>query len=220
MAAGAAWPAYRWRLEQRRSDFAAKCRAARQAKQWPELAQVSAEWCDWDPNDGSAWLFAAEAAQATQDWQREADCLGRVPDADPRVVLGLMERMRLLFEELNRPLEAVDTCERILKIEPRASRAHSRLLFFYATSLQRQELMRCIRRAIVLRCEPPEAYVYLFGADWVVLGNVLSVNTHWLKAYPDHEPFLVARAVVIPGWRRTGRSILSIPTCRKPAIRR
>lgn len=172
-----------------------RCREASKSKQWDELERITTDWCRWDAANALAWVLAAEAAQGHHNCQRAAECLGRVPDSDPRAVPALVERMRLLFEELNQPLEAVATCERLLRIEPRTSRAHSRLIFFCAMSLQRQELVRRIRHAIAARSEPPEAYVYLFGADWLVFSNALAINTHWLEACPDYESFLVARAL-------------------------
>ena len=193
--AATAWPIHGWWLSHRRAALETRCRESLKSKRWDELEQLTADWCRWDANHAVAWVLAAQAAQGNRNWRRAAECLGHLPDSDPRTVPALVERMRLLFEELNQPLEAVATCERLLRIEPRASRAHSRLIFFYAMSLQRQELVRCIRRAIDVRSEPPEAYVYLFGADWLVFSNALAINTHWLESCPDYEPFLVARAL-------------------------
>jgi tetratricopeptide (TPR) repeat protein len=193
----ALWTGHGWWLRERRAGLATRCREAIAANRWDELQAVSADWCSWDADNAQAWLFAAQAAESRKDWPRVADYLGRLPDSDSRTVPALIERVRLLFEELNQPLEAVATCARILRIEPRASRAHSRLIFFYAMSLQRQEMVRCIRQAIAAGSEPPEAYVYLFGTDWIVLSNALSINSHWLKTDPDYEPFLVARAGLI-----------------------
>jgi tetratricopeptide (TPR) repeat protein len=164
---------------------------------WDELDKLAADWTSWDPANGPAWLFLAEAAKQKGDYQRTADCLGKLADDDPRVIPALMERMRICFEHLNQPLDAVATCERILRIEPQASRAHSRLVFFYAMSLQRQQLVRCLRRAIEARSEPPEAYVYLFGADWLYFSNALAINRHWLESHPDEEAFLVAQALLV-----------------------
>jgi len=191
------WRAYIWRLDQRRTALFAQCRTAMAEKHWDDLDAIATDWTEWDTENGYAWLFVADAATHKEDYARAAECLGMLADDDPKVVPALMERMRICFEHLNQPLEAVATCERILRIEPRASRAHSRLIFFYAMSLQRGKLMHCTRRAIKARAEPPDAYVYLFGADWLLFSNAMTVCSHWLESHPDVEPFLVAQAILV-----------------------
>lgn len=164
---------------------------------WDDLDTVATGWVEWDTENADAWLFLAEAAIRKDDYARAVTCLGMLSDEDPKVIPALIERVRICFEHLNQPLEAVATCERILRIEPRASRAHSRLIFFYAMSLQRRELVRSVRRAIEACAEPPDAYVYLFGADWLLFSNALTVNSHWLESHPEFEPFLVAQAALV-----------------------
>jgi tetratricopeptide (TPR) repeat protein len=120
--------------------------------------------------------------------------LGRLPDGDPLTLTALGDRADLLFGDLQDPREAARTCERILRLDPANGEAHRRLCFFYAATLQREKLAAQARRAIDLGCETPETYVYVVGSDWLTLSNTLSVNSHWLKASPEDELFLVAAA--------------------------
>ncbi len=192
--AGAAWPSYRWWSDYRTQAFKTDCQAAADSKDWERLEELTTRWLAWDGTNGFAWLFLAEAAQQQEDFERTAECLARLSDNDPKCVPALLARVELLFGKLNRPLDAASTCERILKINPRIATPHQRLIFFYSMTLERRKLVQQIRQSIELRREPPEAYVYVFLANVLKFSNGLSVTDRWLKQYPNHEPFLVAKA--------------------------
>ncbi len=188
------WPCYRWWLDCRAERFKGECKDAAQAKQWDRLEELASRWLKWDRQNGYAWLYLGEAAQRQGDFERTAECLNRLDDSDPKCVAALAERVDLLFAKLNRPLEAVETCKRMLRIEPRAGRAHQRLIFFYAMSVQRQAMVKQIRTAMDLQCEPPEAYVYLFTSNALNFSDGLFRVTTWLQQYPDDETLQVAQA--------------------------
>jgi len=105
----------------------------------------------------------------------------------------LFDRLGILLK-LDRVVEAEATCRRILKINPDADRAHSRLIYIYALSLRRQKLREQVLESLSRGCEPPEAYVYLFTAAQSRFSNGEDVNAGWVKQDPDNETFLVARA--------------------------
>jgi tetratricopeptide (TPR) repeat protein len=97
-----------------------------------------------------------------------------------------------MFGQLSQPAEAVQTLERILAINPGSCDAHQRLTFYYAITLQRMKTAAETRRTIEIGCDLPETYVYLMGADWLILANTESVNTRWLTENPGTELFSVA----------------------------
>ena len=76
-----------------------------------------------------------------------------------------------MFGQLSQPAEAVRTLERILAINPGSCDAHQRLTFYYAITLQRMKTAAETRRTIEIGCDLPETYVYLMGADWLILAN-------------------------------------------------
>lgn len=187
-------PVYRTWVEYRTESFKAECKSAASAKDWETLGNLAESWSAWDPESGDAWLYSAQAAQETGRLRAAVDFVDRVPDGDPRCVGALLQRVELLFRDLNEPREAAETCQRILRIDPRNHVAHQRLIFLSAMTLQRRDMVRQIRRAIELRAEPPEAYVYLVGADWLHFSNGYSANSHWLEGTPGDEAYEVARA--------------------------
>ncbi len=188
------WPAYRWWFNGQSKRFKASCIAASSAEMWERLDELTRQWLKMDRNNGDAWLLLAQAAQKLEDYELAADSLARLSDSDPKCILALVERVDLLLSIVNRPLEAVETCKRILSINESIPRAHEILIFFYSMSLQRQELRHYVRRSIELKCEPPDAYVFLITANTIKFSDGLDYNSLWLEQYPHHEPFLVAAA--------------------------
>jgi tetratricopeptide (TPR) repeat protein len=197
-AAAGARPVYRWWWNWRREAYGAECRTALSGRNWPELRRVAGEWSERDPLSADPWLYLAEAAQRNRDWQAAAEALAQIPDSDPKVAPALVELAKLEFGQLNRPRQGEEACLRLLRIGPRASFAHQRLIQYYALSLQREKLVKQIRFAVEEQREPPEAYVYLLLLDTLRMGNGVEVNEYWLEAHPDEELFLVARAIQVP----------------------
>lgn len=181
--------------EQRSKDFARRCRKHREAKDWETLAVVSDQWKSWDRTNATAILFRAEAAQGIGEFQLAADLLNAVPAKSPKRVAALIERTTLLFGPLNQPLEGVRACHQVLELEPRAFAVHQRLIYYYAITLQQEELLRQIYRSIELGCEPVESYVYLMLADVLTFQNGFDVTNRWLAADISQETFLVARTI-------------------------
>ncbi|HUG71608.1 MAG TPA: hypothetical protein VMM76_27945 [Pirellulaceae bacterium] len=170
------------------------CDTARQAKQWPQLESLSAQWIEWEQDKALPWLYAAEAASEQGQPARSAAYLYYLPNNDPRTPAALLELTHLQFGVLNQPIAAAKTCERILRIQPDFAEAHRRLVLFYAMSRQRLRLIEETRRAIQVGCDTPETYLYLFGADWITFTNGYDLNLQWLQSAPDNETFLVAAA--------------------------
>lgn len=186
-----------WR-EWRAGKFEAQCRKLRDKHDWLKLAALAERWAKSDPQHSNAWLYLAEAAQQRGDFSAAAEYLTKIPEADPKALPALVTLSALQFGPLNRPLDGVQTCERILKAEPRTGPAHDRLIEFYAMTLQREKLIRQIRYAIEMSREPPSAYIYLFLVDSMRLANGVELNLKWQRTYPDREEFQVAAALQLP----------------------
>ena len=159
------------------------------------MARVAERWSKASPDRADPWLFRAEAAHQLKDSPAEVSYLNRVPDSDRRIVATLLRKGRLEDETLNRPWDALRTCDRIRTIDPHSLGAHQYPIYFFAKTLQRGELLRRLRAAIELRVESPEFYMFLAGASWLIPNGVYQTNARWLEADPGNEILLVARAM-------------------------
>lgn len=194
----------KWR-DWRAKRFDRQCRELRDRRDWTQLAAVAATWSQSDPRRADAWLFRAEAAQGQREYLAASDYLFQIPPEDAKAIPAHLGGATILLGVANRPLEGIDALQKLLKREPRIADAHRHLIQFYALTLQRQRLLRQIRFAIANDREPPEAYVYLFLVDTLRLSNGVDMNNHWLEQYPDHETFLVARALHTEEQREAAR---------------
>lgn len=183
-----------WRERQVR-EFSRRCRALRVQQDWIALADLSKQWERLEPSNATPILFQAEAAQAQSDFLGTADLLARIPEKNAKRIPAQIERTALLFGPVNRPLEAVAACHGILAQEPRSFAPRQRLIYFYALTLQRAEMLREIEESLEYHSEPLEAYVYLLLADDLTFQDGFDVNNRWLIGNPDQETFLVARTI-------------------------
>jgi tetratricopeptide (TPR) repeat protein len=172
-----------------------QCRELSSQKQWSELATASARWAEFEPHKIGPWLSRAEAAEGVEDWDGVVRHLDRVPRGDGRAVAALIRKAVVEFEKLNRPWDSMRTCDEVLRLNPLVLFAHKQSIFFYAMTLQRAETVRRVRRAIQVRRESPESYVFLVGASWLYSGSLYRHNSHWREGDPDNEIFQVAQAL-------------------------
>ncbi|QDT41812.1 hypothetical protein Pan241w_18800 [Gimesia alba] len=169
------------------------------AEDWPAAEQAARKWTEREPENSNAWLDLSEALRQQNKFAETADALGQISDKDPRVLKSLALRLDLLLSELNDPIRAIETCQRILKIDPRADLARQRLIYINAMILRRLEMVKQIRQAMKFECEPPEAYVYLLLADSLNFTNGAPLVNEWLKNDPGNEDLEVALAIYIAG---------------------
>ena len=179
-------------------SYSRQCREARDDSRWVDLQRLGEQWTTWDRRNADAWLFRADAAQHQGDFQSAATFLESIPESAAKSLPALVSLATLQFGPLNRPLDGVRTCERMLKLEPRTTAAHHQLIEFYAMSLQRRQLDFHIRFAIQCLREPPSAYVYLFLIDTMRLDAGVELNAKWLTQYPDNDIFQVAHLLQMP----------------------
>ena len=175
--------------------FEHECKSASEAKDWDRLRDAADRWVCWSPTSAKGWWYAAEAAQELEDFEDLADCLGKVPESDLKAILAYAEKANLEWTVLNRPLEALRTSEHVLDIDPRVLEIHSRVISYYAMTMQREQLLKSIRRAIAAGAEPKETYTYLMMADFLAFQNGDTINSHWLAASPNEVRFKIGLAI-------------------------
>ena len=161
---------------------------------WQEVGSLSARLTELAPRDGEARMMRARAAHAQGNPVESARFLSEMPDC-PQKQRALQELAELQLGPLVAPLAAEQTYRQMLERDPRSELAHQRLIFLYAITLQRQELMHEARQAMELHCEPVEAFVYLFLADELPFSNGPELNHRWLSGDPNAELFKVAEAI-------------------------
>lgn len=183
-----------WRYFKSR-EFRTACEAAREANDWTGLREISGQWVQWDSNAARGWWFAAEAAQELEDLEDLANCLGRIPESDPKAIVAYTEKANLEWTALNRPLDALRTSKRVLEMDARVLEIHSRVISYYAMTMQRVPMLKAIRAAIVAGAEPKEAYTYFMMADFLSFTNGDSINNLWLAAEPEEVRFKIGLAI-------------------------
>lgn len=188
------WVYTRWH-ENRIREIGEECRRYQTTADWPRMEEAARRWTTIDPDSADPWLFLAIAMQEQGDLKASATVLNQLPDTDPKTIPGLLELSALQFGPLNRPLDGVATCHRILNINPRILEARRRIIFFHAICLQRTKMTAQIYQGIEFACEPRESYVYLMLGDAPIFSNGFETANHWLQNEPDSELFLVARTV-------------------------
>jgi tetratricopeptide (TPR) repeat protein len=211
LAAGLAAGGYVLFSKMQVSRLAQQCRQAHQAGEWSRVETLARQWLRWDSENATPWIYLADASQQQGAFEQAAEYLNHLPDDDPKTVPALLERTTLLFGPLNQPLEGIATCQRILQINPQVLEARQRLIFYYAQTMQRSEMVRQIREAIRYGTDTRENYVYLIGTNYLVFSNGAEQNHHWLKGVPDHETFLVARALHLIGTGIVGDDVSDEP---------
>lgn len=190
-----AWPGYATYRFVRAREFSSACAAASEASDWLGLREISLKWVQWDSTAARGWWYAAEAAQELEDLEDLANCLGKVPESDPKAILAYTEKANLEWTVLNRPLDAIRTSTQVLKMDPRVLEIHSRVISYYAMTMQRAPMLHAIRAAISAGAEPKETYTYLMMADFLAFTNGDSINTLWLSAEPDEVRFKIGLAI-------------------------
>lgn len=181
----------KWKTRQ----FEQACAEARKQRDWRTLRKVAREWIQWDPRSSQGWWRAAEASQKLEDLEDMADCLGNISPDDPKYAFALAEKANLEWTALNRPLDALKSSEMAIRIDPRLLELHSRIISFYAMTLQRVPMLKAARRAMSRHAEPKETYAYVIVADNLTFSNAIDINGRWLAACPDEPMFKVGLGV-------------------------
>jgi len=202
-----AWFTYRLaRIIELRS-LAMEAATAFQAEHWGQLEDVSRQWTKKDPNAGTAWYLAGEAAKYRGSPVRMAGYFERLPDDHVKKPIALLDLATACFGPLNQPSRGEAACLKSLQLAPDNVEARRRLVFYYCITLQRTKMVQFAREAIANQNDLPETYAYLIGADWITLSNAAPFNRSWLNSDDDPENYLVAYLIHWAG--TTGISSMS-----------
>lgn len=179
----------------KRDQFKKACKLATRTQNWSELRQKSEAWLKWDSRDDDARLYLAESCAQQGEYETADEILHEIQPDSKHYLAVLALRADLLFSSLNKPLEAEELWQEILRIEPAASVPQQRLIYWYALTLQRRKLINQITLAIQQESEPPEAYAYLFLAQDLNFSDGLPLTTRWRQTYPDDPVLEIAQAI-------------------------
>jgi len=193
--AGGVWAGLHFWRDAKSRQFAADCEAARKDRDWKRLREVADQWNSWDTTQSKGWWAAAEAAQEQDKFEEMALCLGNIHETDPNIAFALAEKANLEWAALNRPMDALATSEKVIRLDPRLVETHSRIISFYAMNQQRIPMLKAIRTAIRAGAEPKEAYTYMIMADVLSFTNGSELNERWMQASPEEPRFKIGLAV-------------------------
>jgi len=181
------------------------CRAAQQDGDWQALQKSADRWLWWQSRHGQALVFRALASEQTGQLEDAVRFLERIPDDDEFMLAGRTAQIDILLLRLNRPTQAEAACQRILNINPAATRAQLRLIHIYSITLQHEKLRDAIRGAIASHAEPKEAWPVLFQLDQFLPSSGYATVTRWKIEEPDSESLVVAQAIYANEQRRVNR---------------
>ena len=191
-----AWLGYGWYVDHQIRHLTTACEMARKSGNWSQLEQQATQLRMLQPSQGQPLLLLAESAEMQGQMQKAVDLLGQFPESDVRAPLVLAQKASLEWGKLNQPLQALKTSEDLIRLRPRTTASHGRIISFYAMTLQRPELLAAIRRAIEMNAEPREAYAYLMMADALTFSNAIDLNSHWSSSDPNSPFFQITVAVM------------------------
>lgn len=166
---------------------------ARQAGDFSKAESLSVKLAWWDPDNALPWIMAAENAYDQGAAARAASYLERLPEDDERTPDAMLELANLYFGEVNRPEKGEAALLKAIRINPELGEAHRRLIFYYGITLQRPKMIAQAREAIRRKCDIPETYIYLIGADWITFSNGHDLNQQWAQGAAEKETFRVAQ---------------------------
>ncbi len=193
--AGSALWMYRWWIAHEIKQLMATCEVARKSGNWNQLDHLAKRLKNLEPTSGQPLLYLAESAQMQGQLEQAVAFLGQFPEHDLRAPQVVAEKANLEWGELNRPFDALQTCEDLVHLRPTTTYAHARIISFYAMTLQRSKLLVSIRRAIKLRAEPREAYAYAMMADAPTFVNGAAMNARWQLSDSKSSVFDIAFAI-------------------------
>lgn len=185
------------RSQQKRSISALReqFQMAREKGDWARCEQTAIEWGLLDPLSSEPILSAAVAAKNQNAVDRAVGYLMQLPSNAP--VEALLDLSRLQFSELDDPIHAIETTQRIAKRMPSNRDAHLQLLYFWAMTRQSSKLIEEAQRGIRDGACSLETFAYLFEGDRVRFKDELETNRRWSESWPHVECFHVAAVLAM-----------------------
>jgi len=188
------WGSYSLACRSRIAKFQQDCQRAAKQENWSDLNASSRAWTNLDPASPEAWVARAEARRRLYDFPGTAEALGKIPKSFPRFSELALLRADLLLSEIRDVPAAERTWREVLEVDPLSPQAWQRLIYVYAMTLRRPEMMTAIRRAAFLQREPAEAYVYAMTWSDMSFSDGALRLLEWTQVTPGIEPLEVALA--------------------------
>lgn len=189
------WYGRAWWQQKTEQQRITDCREASLKEDWKTLQRLARTWTSEQPDSADAWLNLAEAEVELGRFAEGAQALGQVSIDDPRAAMARLQKATIEWNELNLPLEGMQSCQQVLQLDPTCIQAAAQVIAFYAMTFQRPQMLSAIRDSINSRGEPREAYVYLMLADQPIFSNAIDLNARWMTSAPDHAEFRVGLAI-------------------------
>lgn len=189
------WGGYSLASRSRIAALQRDCELAAKQENWSELNRASRVWTHLAPATPEAWVARAEARRRLFDFAGTAAALDRIPKSFPRFPELTLLRADLLLSEIRNVPAAEAAWNQVLEVDPLSAQAWQRLIYVYAMTLRRTELMDLIRRAALLQREPAEAYVYAMTWSDMSFSDGAVRLLEWTQVTPEVEPLEVALAI-------------------------
>lgn len=186
---GLGFVGYQWYKDREATRLEAACLEANQSRDWNSLELLAVQWGLLQPTRFEPFLMAAHAAEQKGEKVLAAGYLLEMPTDAP--VSALLKLSYIQYEDLNDPMGSIQTCEKILKRDPKNSEAHERLLFFWTMTGNTPKIRSEANRGIRDGSATITTFAYLFGAEKLRFGDALETNQRWLQSAPKEELFLV-----------------------------
>ena len=202
---------------ERQIAYKQRCSDLTDKGDWERLESVAKEWTDWEPETDDGWLYLADSYLQRQDVLSAQRYLLNVPDTSPKALDSLLLASELQFGAAKRPLQVPATIARVVNIAPGLITARRRLIFYYAMTLQRVDMVKAIRDAMAANAEPVESYVYLMISDHLSFTNGVQMTREWITENPDNEILEVASAIHLADLMENSESASDEPEAAKVA---
>ncbi len=173
-------------LQYRVDHLAKQCAEASKRNHWPKLEGLAREWLSLR-SAPVAWYWLGTSLKGQAKFREAKAAFARVPLDGIRGIDAAIERMEITFHIDQHPLEALELARQLLDRDARLASPRRHLIYFYAMTLQRPQLLREIHRAIDHLVDIPEQYVYLLTLEDLSFRDAEDVTTRWLEATPDSE---------------------------------
>lgn len=179
----------------RLNRVAEQCRAAEQAHQWRELLRRCDEWLALSPSNATAIELAVSVSQRTNDYRTANRFLTQLSRSDPRNIELLSMLVDLQFGPLRQPHEGAETCQAILKMDPRHSASRRRLIYYHAMLRDNRAVLSEVRQAMETGTVEIDSMAYYFIGEELRLRNASEVLGRWLSGNRADERLSIALAL-------------------------
>lgn len=186
------------------------CRKAEKSGNWTKVVETASQWANVDPGDPLPWFLLGEGRSHLNEHSEAANAYEKIPLDGPRGFDAAAALMKVNFQYLNKPLEAMSLADQLLEIDERFADARRTRIFFYAMTFQRSRLLEDISAAIELRSDQPDHYVYLVSLEELSFSDGDQITARWLDSAEENVDLQVAHAVHVA--RNTRALFLTSPS--------